>query len=43
LIEAALEADLAVVSSARHTGADLGRPIEVVTGMSKSRKLGFLR
>ena len=25
-----------------HTDADLGRPIEVVTDMSKSRKLGFL-
>ncbi len=24
-----------------HTDADLGRPIEVVTDMSKSRKLGF--
>ncbi len=36
------EADLAVVSSAWHTDADLGRPIEVVTDMSKSRKLGFL-
>lgn len=28
--------------SAWHTDADLGRPIEVVTDMSKSRKLGFL-
>jgi nucleoside-diphosphate-sugar epimerase len=36
------EQDLAVVSSAWHTDADLGRPIEVVTDMSKSRKLGFL-
>jgi hypothetical protein len=25
-----------------HTDADLGRPIEVVTDMSKSRRLGFL-
>ncbi len=25
-----------------HTDADLGRPIEVVTDMSKSRKLGFM-
>jgi hypothetical protein len=25
-----------------HTDADLGRPIEVVTDMGKSRKLGFL-
>jgi hypothetical protein len=24
-----------------HTDADLGRPIEVVTDMSKSRRLGF--
>jgi hypothetical protein len=36
------QADLSVVSSAWHTDADLGRPIEVVTDMSKSRKLGFL-
>jgi nucleoside-diphosphate-sugar epimerase len=36
------EADLSVVTSAWHTDADLGRPIEVVTDMGKSRKLGFL-
>jgi nucleoside-diphosphate-sugar epimerase len=36
------ESDLGVVSSAWHTDADLGRPIEVVTDMGKSRKLGFL-
>jgi nucleoside-diphosphate-sugar epimerase len=36
------EADLGRVSSAWHTDADLGRPIEAVTDMSKSRKLGFL-
>jgi nucleoside-diphosphate-sugar epimerase len=36
-----VEADLKVLSSAWHTDADLGRPIEVVTDMSKSRKLGF--
>jgi nucleoside-diphosphate-sugar epimerase len=36
------EADLSVITSAWHTDADLGRPIEVVTDMSKSRKLGFL-
>ena len=36
------ETDLSVVSSAWHTDADLGRPIEVVTDMNKSRKLGFL-
>jgi nucleoside-diphosphate-sugar epimerase len=35
------EADLNVLSSAWHTDADLGRPVEVVTNMSKSRKLGF--
>jgi len=37
-----VEPNLALVSSAWHTDADLGRPIEVVTDMSKSRKLGFL-
>ena len=36
------ESDLGVLASAWHTDADLGRPIEVVTDMSKSRKLGFL-
>lgn len=36
------EPDLAVIASAWHTDGDLGRPIEVVTDMSKSRKLGFL-
>jgi nucleoside-diphosphate-sugar epimerase len=36
------EGDLSVITSAWHTDADLGRPIEVVTDMSKSRKLGFL-
>lgn len=35
------EPDLARLASAWHTDADLGRPIEVVTDMSKSRKLGF--
>ena len=35
------EGDLSVLSSAWHTDADLGRPIEVVTDMGKSRKLGF--
>jgi nucleoside-diphosphate-sugar epimerase len=33
--------DLSLVTSAWHTDADLGRPIEVVTDMSRSRKLGF--
>jgi hypothetical protein len=32
---------LARLASAWHTDADLGRPIEVVTDMSKSRRLGF--
>ncbi|MDE1163012.1 MAG: SDR family oxidoreductase [Acidobacteriaceae bacterium] len=36
------EPDLHRLVSAWHTDADLGRPIEVVTDMSKSRKLGFL-
>jgi nucleoside-diphosphate-sugar epimerase len=35
------ETDLNVLASAWHTDADLGRPVEVVTDMSKSRKLGF--
>jgi nucleoside-diphosphate-sugar epimerase len=37
-----VEHDLARLASAWHTDADLGRPIEVVTDMSKSRRLGFL-
>lgn len=37
-----VEPDLAALVSPWHTDADLGRPIEVVTDMSKSRKLGFL-
>ncbi|HEV2274126.1 MAG TPA: SDR family oxidoreductase [Acidobacteriaceae bacterium] len=37
-----IEPNLDVLASAWHTDADLGRPIEVVTDMSKSRKLGFL-
>ena len=36
------EPDIDKLVSAWHTDADLGRPIEVVTDMSKSRKLGFL-
>ena len=36
-----VEPDMNVLTSAWHTDADLGRPIEVVTDMSKSRKLGF--
>ncbi|MCQ8279329.1 SDR family oxidoreductase [Acetobacteraceae bacterium KSS8] len=40
--EGLVEADLSNLASPWHTDADLGRPIEVVTDMSKSRKLGFL-
>ncbi|TDH61514.1 SDR family oxidoreductase [Dankookia rubra] len=36
------EPDLGRLASAWHTDADLGRPIEVVTDMGRSRKLGFL-
>ncbi len=36
-----VEPDINVLTSAWHTDADLGRPIEVITDMSKSRKLGF--
>jgi nucleoside-diphosphate-sugar epimerase len=36
------EARLDVLASPWHTDADLGRPIEVMTDMSKSRKMGFL-
>ena len=36
------EPNLNHLASPWHTDADLGRPIEVVTDMSKSRKLGFL-
>ncbi|MFS0825976.1 SDR family oxidoreductase [Pseudomonas phoenicis] len=35
------ESDIARLISPWHTDADLGRPIEVVTDMSKSRLLGF--
>lgn len=35
------EPDITRLISPWHTDADLGRPIEVVTDMSKSRKLGF--
>jgi hypothetical protein len=37
-----VEADIDRLISTWHTDADLGRPIEVVTDMSKSRRLGFL-
>jgi nucleoside-diphosphate-sugar epimerase len=36
------EPDMHRLLSAWHSDADLGRPIEVVTDMSKSRRLGFL-
>ena len=36
-----IESRLDQLSSAWHTDLDLGRPIEVLTDMSKSRKLGF--
>ncbi|MAU96809.1 MAG: NAD-dependent dehydratase [Fulvimarina sp.] len=39
--EGLAEPELARLASPWHTDADLGRPIEVVTDMSKSRKLGF--
>lgn len=35
------EPDLGRLASPWHTDADLGRPIQVVTDMSKSRRLGF--
>ena len=35
------EADITRLASPWHTDADLGRPIEVVTDMSKSRRMGF--
>jgi nucleoside-diphosphate-sugar epimerase len=35
------ESDLLRLASPWHTDLDLGRPIEVMTDMSKSRKLGF--
>jgi nucleoside-diphosphate-sugar epimerase len=39
--EKLIEPDLGRLASPWHTDADLGRPIEVVTDMSKSRRLGF--
>ncbi|MCE7065014.1 SDR family oxidoreductase [Dyadobacter sp. CY326] len=35
------EADINRLASAWHTDLDLGRPLEVMTDMAKSRKLGF--
>ena len=40
--EGLVEHDLDRLASPWHTDADLGRPLEVVTDMSKSRRLGFL-
>ncbi|WP_158918344.1 SDR family oxidoreductase [Caulobacter sp. S45] len=37
-----VEPDISRLVSAWHTDADLGRPLEVVTDMSKSREAGFL-
>ena len=37
-----IEADLERLASTWHTDMDLGREIECVTDMSKSRKVGFL-
>jgi hypothetical protein len=37
-----VERDLKKLVSWWHTDADLGRPMEVVTDMTKSRKAGFL-
>ncbi|MFN3930625.1 MAG: SDR family oxidoreductase [Brevundimonas sp.] len=39
--ERVAEPDLARLASPWHTDADLGRPIEVMTDMGKSRRLGF--
>ncbi|GAB0118021.1 SDR family oxidoreductase [Acidisoma sp. 7E03] len=39
--EGLAEPDLGRLASPWHTDADLGRPLEVVTDMSKSRRLGF--
>jgi nucleoside-diphosphate-sugar epimerase len=36
-----IEEDLSKLISAWHTDLDLGRPLEVMTDMSRSRKLGF--
>lgn len=38
---ALVESNLDILASPWHTDLDLGRPIEVMTDMSKSRKLGF--
>ena len=36
-----VEADLDRLASAWHTDLDLGRPLEVMTDMANSRRLGF--
>jgi hypothetical protein len=36
-----IEADVNRLASPWHTDLDLGRPIEVMTDMTRSRKLGF--
>ncbi|MEO6176921.1 MAG: SDR family oxidoreductase [Flavobacterium circumlabens] len=36
-----IEGDLGQLASAWHTDLDLGRPLEVLTDMSRSKKLGF--
>jgi nucleoside-diphosphate-sugar epimerase len=36
-----VEGNLSILNAAWHTDADLGRPVEVLADMSKSRKLGF--
>ena len=36
-----VEPDIQRLASPWHTDADLGRPVEVITDMSKSRRLGF--
>ena len=37
-----VEPDISRLTSAWHTDADLGRPLEVMADMTKSRRLGFL-
>ncbi len=37
-----VEPDLWRVASPWHTDLDMGRPLEVMTDMARSRKLGFL-
>jgi hypothetical protein len=39
--EGLVEPDFVRLASPWHTDADLGRPIEVMADMSKSRRLGF--